>query len=68
MNFKKHFSLISIILLLPISVSAAPKISIDIRAEVEVTKTIKGKQVIKRVKADHVTPQQTVFYTLSYDN
>jgi uncharacterized repeat protein (TIGR01451 family) len=68
MTTKPLISLFLAVLLLPISAIAAPKISLNVRAEVEVTTEEDGKQVTKRVEASEVTPGQEVIYTLNYIN
>ena len=47
---------------------AAPKIEIDLTAEVEVKETVDGKEVIRRMPATEAGPGQTIFYTLTYRN
>ena len=55
-------------LLLPISAIAAPKISLNVRAEIETVVVEDGKKVTQRVAASEVAPGQEVIYTLDYVN
>lgn len=61
-------ALLATALLLPATAIAAPEISINMRAEIEVTVEKDGKEVIERVAAAEVVPGQEVIYTLSYVN
>lgn len=47
---------------------AAPKLSLDIQAEKEVSVDRNGETVTERVPANEVEPGQTIYYTLSYRN
>ena len=69
-NMQFHTPAIMLIsaLLLPFSAIAAPKISLNVRAEIEVSVEENGKQVTKRIEAGAVEPGQEVIYTLSYHN
>lgn len=53
---------------LPLAAWAQPKIAITIKAEKEVTVTVKGKQVKKKIAAKGVQPGEEIIYTLSYVN
>jgi uncharacterized repeat protein (TIGR01451 family) len=68
MTTKPLISLLLTVLLLPISAMAAPKISLDVRAEVEVIVEKEGKEITTREEATEVTPGQEVIYTLAYVN
>lgn len=56
------------LLALPLTAWAQPKIAITIKAEKEVTVTVKGKQVKKRITAKGVQPGDEIIYTLRYVN
>ncbi|NRB38942.1 MAG: DUF11 domain-containing protein [Pseudomonadales bacterium] len=47
---------------------AAPNVSLDAKAEVDVEKEIAGVKQIVRIVADDVSPGQEVIYTLTYTN
>lgn len=47
---------------------AQPKVNISIKAEKEVTVTVKGKQVKKKISAKGAQPGEEIIYTLSYAN
>lgn len=53
---------------LPLSAWAQPKVEISVKAEKEVTVSAKGKQVKKRIAAKGVQPGEELIYTLSYLN
>jgi uncharacterized repeat protein (TIGR01451 family) len=53
---------------LPLSAWAQPKIAISIKAQKEVTVTVQGKQVKKMIAAKGVQPGEEIVYTLSYTN
>lgn len=55
-------------LLFSASVFAAPKVTLNMTAEKEVTVEENGKMVQKRVVAETVEPGDEVIYTLSYSN
>lgn len=59
---------IAVLLALPLSAWAQPKIAITIKAEKEVTVTVKGKQTKKKLAAKGVQPGDEIIYTLSYVN
>lgn len=52
----------------PLTAWAQPKVAISIKAEKEVTVTVKGKQVKKKIAAKGVQPGDEVIYTLNYAN
>lgn len=52
----------------PLSAWAQPKVAISIKAEKEVTVTVKGKQVKKKIAAKGFLPGEEIIYTLSYHN
>jgi uncharacterized repeat protein (TIGR01451 family) len=56
------------LVVLPLAAWAQPKISITIKAEKEVSVTIKGKQTKKKIAAKGVQPGEEIIYTLSYVN
>jgi len=62
------FTLLVILLCLPIVALAAPDVSIDTVAEKEVVETVDGKPVKKRVTATNADPGQNLIFTLSYKN
>ncbi len=47
---------------------AGPEVSIVQSVEKDVVSTLNGEQTSKRVKADDITPGETLFFTLSYSN
>jgi len=47
---------------------AQPNITLSIKADKEVVEIVEGKEVIKRVPADVIEPDDTIFYTLEYAN
>ena len=53
---------------MPLTAWAQPKVAITIKAEKEVTVTAKGKQVKKRIAAKGVQPGEEIIYTLNYAN
>jgi len=53
---------------MPLAASAQPKIAITIKAQKEVSVTIQGKQVKKKIAAKAVQPGDEIIYTLSYVN
>ena len=66
---KKILILTAVTLVLASSFAwAAPKIEIDLTAEVEVEETVDGKVVTKRIPAAEAEPGQMIFYTLTYRN
>lgn len=66
----KSLALISLFFTLTASFNtlAAPKIDLNMRAELEITVKEDGKDVIKRIEAKEVEPGQEVIYTLTYVN
>jgi len=62
------FTALAACLLLPVTVLAQPKVAITMKAEKEVTVTVKGKQVKKRIATKGVQPGEEIIYTLSYAN
>lgn len=52
----------------PVAAWTAPNVAITIKAEKEVTVTVKGKQVKKRIAAKGVQPGDEIIYTLNYVN
>lgn len=57
-----------LLVLLPSLAMAVPKVSLELKAEIEVTVEENGKMVTKRIPAAEVEPQKTLFYTLNYTN
>lgn len=66
----KSLSILAALALLtsPLAAWAQPKVAISIKAQKEVTVTVKGKQVKKKIAAKGVQPGDEVIYTLSYVN
>jgi uncharacterized repeat protein (TIGR01451 family) len=60
--------LAALLLSVPLTAWAQPKISVNVKAEKEVTVTAKGKQLKKRIAAKGVQPGEEIIYTLSYVN
>lgn len=56
------------LVVLPLAAWAQPKIAITIKAEKEVSVSVKGKQIKKRIAAKGVHPGEEIIYTLSYIN
>lgn len=56
------------VLLVPCLAFAAPKVVLDIKAEIEVTVEENGKMITKRMPATEVEPGKEIFYTLNYKN
>jgi len=52
----------------PLAAWAQPNVAINIKAEKEVTVTVNGKQIKKKIAAKGVQPGEEVIYTLSYVN
>lgn len=71
---KKRLSMIlstlvaATLLALPLAAWAQPKVAISIKAQKEVTVTVKGKQVKKKIAAKGFLPGEEIIYTLSYVN
>lgn len=71
---KKHLSMIistlvaAALLASPLAALAQPKVAISIKAQKEVTVTVKGKQVKKKIAAKGFLPGEEIIYTLSYTN
>jgi uncharacterized repeat protein (TIGR01451 family) len=63
-----RFILAALLVAMPLAASAQPKIAITIKAQKEVTVTIQGKQVKKKIAAKAVQPGDEIIYTLSYVN
>lgn len=61
-------TVLALMLALPLAAWAQPNVSINIKAEKEVTVTAKGKQVKKRIAAKGVQPGEEIIYTLTYTN
>ncbi len=59
---------IAALLLFPLAAFAQPKVSINIKAQKEITVTAGGKQVKKMVEAKKFQPGEVIIYTLSYHN
>lgn len=57
-----------IALLLPLSATAKPLISVSITAEKEITVTENGNKVKKKVPADKIDVDDVIFYTVNYVN
>jgi len=55
-------------LTLPLAAWAQPKVAISIKAEKEVTVSVKGKNVKKKIMAKGFLPGEEIIYTLSYVN
>ena len=55
-------------LLTAVAALAAPKIDIELIAEVDLKEIVDGKEVITRVPATEAAPGQTIYYTLTYTN
>ncbi len=47
---------------------AKPEISLEMKAEKEVTQIVNGKEVSQRVPADTIEPGELIHYTLTYRN
>jgi uncharacterized repeat protein (TIGR01451 family) len=71
---KKRLSMIlstlvaAVLLASPLAAWAQPKVAISIKAQKEVTVTVKGKQVKKKIAAKGFLPGEEIIYTLSYNN
>jgi len=65
---KVIFTLLIILLSMPIVALAAPEVSIDTIAEKEIVETVDGKPVKKRVAATNADPGQNLIFTLNYKN
>lgn len=67
---RKHVSLIAIlaVLLLPMTALAKPLVSVSITAEKEVTVVKSGQKMTKKIAATRIEPGDVVFYTLNYIN
>lgn len=57
-----------LLLALPLAAWGQPQVSIKMKAEKEVTVSVNGKQIKKRIPAKGVQPGEEVIYTLSYVN
>ncbi len=68
MKMKKIVLLMTVMMMCGANAYAASKVEVSILAEKEITVMEKGKQVIKRVKAENVIQGDVVFYTLSMIN
>jgi uncharacterized repeat protein (TIGR01451 family) len=55
-------------LLAPALAAAASQVSVAITAEKEVTTTVNGQKVTRKVPATSIESRNTIFYTLSYVN
>lgn len=55
-------------LTLPLAAWAQPKVAISIKAQKEVTVSVKGKDVKKKIAAKGFLPGEEIIYTLSYVN
>ncbi len=69
-NFGKILSIFVALTLLalPLAAWAEPKVAISVKAEKEVTVTVKGKAVKKKIVAKGFLPGEEIIYTLSYVN
>ncbi|HBG06882.1 MAG: hypothetical protein A2075_05860 [Geobacteraceae bacterium GWC2_58_44] len=56
------------LVVLPLAAWAQPKVEITVKAEKEVTVSVKGKQVKKMIAAKGIQPGEELIYTLSYAN
>jgi uncharacterized repeat protein (TIGR01451 family) len=63
-----HFTIVVTALLLPLTVFAKPLVSVNMKAEKDVTVTVKGEKTTKRVAATNINPGDVIFYTLNYVN
>jgi len=57
-----------IAMLLPLSATAKPLISVSITAEKEVTVSENGKKIMKKVPASNIDAGDVIFYTVNYVN
>jgi uncharacterized repeat protein (TIGR01451 family) len=65
-NLVKH--ILIAVLILPLLAFAAPKVVLDLKAEIEVIVEENGVMVTKRIPAVEVEVGKDVFYTLTYIN
>jgi uncharacterized repeat protein (TIGR01451 family) len=56
------------LLLVPAAVLAKPQIDLSISAQKEIVIVENGKEMVKRVPADAVSPGETIYYTIHYAN
>jgi uncharacterized repeat protein (TIGR01451 family) len=68
MNRFISLTVVSALLLLPMSALAKPMVSVSISAEKEVTVIGNGKKTTKKVAATRIDPGDVIFYTLNYIN
>lgn len=63
----RNFTL-SVMLLLPAICFAAPKVTIQIKAEKEIVVKQKGKDVVKKVAVKSINPGEVITYKITYKN
>ena len=63
-----RFILAALLVAMPLAAWGQPNVAITIKAQKEVTVTIQGKQVKKKIAAKGVQPGDEIIYTLSYVN
>lgn len=66
-NVRRFISVLAA-LLLPLTVSAKPLVSVSMKAEKEIVVVTKGEKGAKLVSADKVDSGEVLFYTLSFKN
>jgi uncharacterized repeat protein (TIGR01451 family) len=67
----KRFVRLTIVLaalLLPLTASAKPLVSVSMKAEKDVVVATKGEKTTKRVAAANINPGDVIFYTLNFVN
>jgi uncharacterized repeat protein (TIGR01451 family) len=67
----KQFVRLTIVLaalLLPLTASAKPLVSVSMKAEKDVVVVTKGEKTTKRVAAANINPGDVIFYTLNFVN